>query len=102
MFDLISNRPLKRSCDGSTRRDFLQIGTLALGTGLALPHLLRARAAAVEAGTPKKNTSVILLFLFGGASQKETFDPKPAAPKEHRCLFDTTATTLPGIRFCSL
>jgi hypothetical protein len=102
MLDLIRNRPLERNCDGSTRRDFLKIGTLGLGTGLTLPHLLRARGVAAEAGAPRKNTSVILLFLFGGASQKETFDPKPEAPKEHRCLFDSTATTLPGIRFCSL
>jgi hypothetical protein len=102
MLDLLSGRQPQRNCDGSTRRDFLKIGALALANGLTLPRLLRTRAAAAETGSPRKNTSVILLFLFGGASQKETFDPKPEATREHRCLFDTTATTLPGIRFCSL
>lgn len=102
MLDLVNSRLPRRNCDGSTRRDFLKIGALGLAAGLTLPELLRARAAAAEAGALKKNTSVVLLFLFGGASQKETFDPKPEAPREHRCLFDTTATTLPGIRFCSL
>src|SRR5262249_61107297 len=40
MLDLIHNRPLERNCDGSTRRDFLKIGTLTLGTSFTLPHLL--------------------------------------------------------------
>lgn len=102
MLNLISSRPLGRNCDGSTRRDFLKIGTLGLAGGFMLPQLLRAQAGAAESGAPLKNTSVILLFLFGGASQKETFDPKPEAPQEHRCLFGPTATTLPGIHFCSL
>jgi hypothetical protein len=48
-------------------RDFLKIGALGLAGGLTLPQLLLARAAAAEAGSPRKNTSVILLFLFGGA-----------------------------------
>lgn len=102
MLDLISSRPLGRNCDGSTRRDFLKIGTLGLAGGLTLPLRLRAQADAAKVGATKKNTSVILLFLFGGASQKETFDPKPEAPQEYRCLFGPTATTLPGIHFCSL
>jgi uncharacterized protein (DUF1501 family) len=102
MLDLIASRPLARNCDGSSRRDFLKIGTLGLATGSTLPHLLRARAAARESGPPQKKTSVILLFLAGGASQFETFDPKPEAPKEYRCVFDSTATTLPGVQFCSL
>jgi Protein of unknown function (DUF1501) len=101
MLDLVSNRPLGRNFESVTRRDFLKIGTLGLG-GLTLSDLFRARAAAAETGAPTRKTSVILLFLFGGASQKETFDPKPEAAAEHRCLFDSTATTLPGIRFCSL
>jgi uncharacterized protein (DUF1501 family) len=82
------------------RRHFLQIGTF--GGGLTLAHLLRARAAAQGSGRQVKNTSVVFLFLDGGASHLETFDPKPDAPKEYRCVFDTVATRLPGIRFCSL
>src|SRR5262245_53573134 len=85
----------------SNRRDFLRIGSLGLG-GLTLDPLLRAQATAGETGRPNKNTSVIFLFLDGGASHLETFDPKPDAPKEYRCIFDTVPTTLPGVRFCGL
>lgn len=102
MLDLVSRRPLGRNCEGVSRRDFLKIGTLGLGGGLTLPHLLEARATEVEGGARVKKTSVVLLFLFGGASQKETWDPKPEATADHRCLFDSIATTLPGIQFCGL
>jgi uncharacterized protein (DUF1501 family) len=100
MLNLLST-PSTRRCDGSTRRDFLKIGSLGLG-GLTLAQLLRARAEAGAAGKPKKNTSVVFLFLDGGASHLETFDPKPDAPKEYRCIFDTVPTTHPGVRFCGL
>jgi hypothetical protein len=90
----------RRKCDGSSRREFLQIGTLGL-FGLTLPDLLRARAAAAESGKPVKDTSVILLFLDGGASQFETFDPKMGVPKEYRSLFGVTKTRLPGVLFDS-
>src|SRR5262249_55888370 len=101
MLDLLRQRPLRAKCDGTSRREFMQIGTLGL-MGLTLPDLLRARAAAAEAGKPKKNLSIVLLFLDGGASQFETFDPKMEAPKEYRCLFGDTQTSLPGVTFCSL
>jgi uncharacterized protein (DUF1501 family) len=101
MLELLRQRPLRPKCDGTSRREFMQIGTLGL-MGLTLPDLLRARAAAAEAGKPKKNLSIVLLFLDGGASQFETFDPKMAAPKEYRCLFGDTQTTLLGVTFCSL
>ena len=100
MLNLLRESSLPRKCDGSSRREFLQIGTLGL-FGLALPELLRARAAAAESGKPVKDTSVILLFLDGGASQFETFDPKIDVPKEYRSLFGITKTKLPGIQFDS-
>jgi hypothetical protein len=100
MLNLLRPSPTHRKCDGSSRREFLQIGTLGL-FGLTLPDLLRARAAAAEAGKAVKDTSVILLFLDGGASQFETFDPKMDVPKEYRSLFGITQTTLPGVRFDS-
>src|SRR5205085_9680829 len=81
-------------------REFLQIGSLALG-GLTLPGLLQARANATAAGQTVRNTSVILLFLDGGAPQHETFDPKPDAPREYRSLFGSIPTRLPGVRFGS-
>ncbi len=64
------------------RRDFLRIGGLTLG-GLSLPGLLAARAAAAQAGMTVTDKSVIFLFLHGGPSQIETFDPKMTAPAGH-------------------
>src|ERR1051326_8659186 len=93
MLDFLDTRPGKAKCDGTTRRQFLQIGALGLG-GLTLPQLLQARAAAAEAGATVPNTSVILLFLDGGAPQHETFDPKPDAPQDYRSLFGTIPTRL--------
>src|SRR5262245_18291759 len=100
MLDLVDTRLSKPKCDGTSRREFLQIGALALG-GLTLPRLLEARAAATAAGQPTRNTSVILLFLDGGAPQHETFDPKIDIPREYRSLFGSTPTRLPGVHFGS-
>src|SRR5262245_3795291 len=62
-----------RFCRGPLhRRDFLRIGGLALG-GLALPDVLRARAAARRTA----DTSVIMVYCLGGASHLETYDLKP-------------------------
>ena len=84
-----------------SRRDFLRVGTLGL-TGLTLADLLRARAVGSEQSTPTKKTSVILLFLEGGASQFETFDPKNEAPVEIRSPLGSIPTRLPGVEFGSL
>ncbi|HZT79514.1 MAG TPA: DUF1501 domain-containing protein, partial [Gemmataceae bacterium] len=79
------------------RRAFLRVGSLALG-GLALPQLLAARAAA--ASKPLlTGRSVILLFLHGGPSQTETFDPKMGAPDSVRSATGEVATKLPGVTF---
>jgi hypothetical protein len=98
MLNLAYPRPQRPKCDGSSRREFLQIGTLGL-LGLTLPDLLRARAAASEAGLPAKDTSVIFLFLDGGASQIETFDPKMDPPKEYRSIFGAVQTKIPAVAF---
>ncbi len=99
MLRLVSPRPLGRKCDGSTRRDFLTVGSLGLAGGLSLPQLLRARGATHAL---RRAPSVVFLFLDGGASQLETFDPRPDAPREYRGPFDTLPTTHPGVRFSSL
>jgi uncharacterized protein (DUF1501 family) len=78
------------------RRDFLRIGSLALG-GLSLPGLFAARAA--EGKRLIADKSVILLFLHGGPSQTETFDPKMTAPAGIRSATGEVATKLPGITF---
>jgi uncharacterized protein (DUF1501 family) len=81
----------------SSRRDFLQVGSLMLGS-LSLPQLLQARA---ENASFVKDKSVILLYLSGGASQIETFDPKMSAPAEIRSVNGEVPTSLPGVTFGS-
>jgi hypothetical protein len=97
MFQLLSSRT-GTTCDGSTRRDFLQVGILGLG-GLLLPDLLRARAARAAAGRPTRNTSVVWLWLGGGPTHIETFDPKMSAPAEYRSVVGAMKTNLPGVEF---
>lgn len=84
------------SCDGVTRRDFLAAG--ALGTAaLGLPQLLQARTEARVAGRPTKNTSVVWLWLGGGPTHVETFDPKMSAPAEFRSTVGAVKTNVPGV-----
>jgi uncharacterized protein (DUF1501 family) len=83
---------------GCSRRDFLQIGALG---GLALPWLLRNRAQAAAVGRPVTGKSVILLYMHGGPSQYETFDPKMTAPAEIRSATGEIPTSLAGITFGS-
>jgi hypothetical protein len=85
-----------RTCDGATRRDFLRIGALGM-TGMCLPQLLRARAQAATTGLSAKNTSVVWLWLGGGPTHVETFDPKMTAPVEYRSAVGAVKTNVPGI-----
>jgi len=85
------------NCAGTSRRDFLKVGTLA-GLGLTLPELIRHREAAAAAG--RKPANVIFLFLDGGPSHLETFDMKPDAPAEIRGEFKPIETNVKGIRIC--
>lgn len=78
------------------RRDFLRVGSLALG-GLTLSGMLQTQASAAEALV--KDKSVIFLFLQGGPSQFETFDPKMSAPAGVRSATGEIETSLPGITF---
>src|SRR6478752_9273848 len=84
------------ACDGSTRRDFLKVGALGLG-GLTLPGLLKARAEASKLGKPTRNTSVVWLWLGGGPTHVETFDPKMSAPAEYRSVTGAVKSKLPGV-----
>src|SRR6516162_147469 len=88
-----------RLCDGLTRRDVLQVGSLGL-LGLSLPGLRRAAAGTPAPG--RRARSCILLFLMGGPPQHSTWDPKPDAPAEIRGQFGPIATTVPGIQICEL
>jgi uncharacterized protein (DUF1501 family) len=87
------------TCQGHTRRDFLSIGSLGLLGGLSLPGLLQARSELASAGVPVKDRSVVLLFLQGGPSHIEFFDPKMDAPAEVRSITGEVKTKLPGITF---
>ena len=82
-----------------SRREFLRIGGLSLG-GLTLSDLLRteASAAARPVATDK---SIVFLFMHGGPSQIETFDPKMTAPSGIHSINGEVQTALPGITFGS-
>lgn len=87
-------------CDGLTRREWLHAGSLGL-FGATLPLWLRARsaqaAAAPRAPTFGRAKACILLFLFGGPPQHETWDPKPEAPPEIRGDLKPVASSVPGL-----
>ncbi len=95
---------LNTNCTGVTRRDFIQLG-LGGTLGLGLCDLLRLRAHGAEAlakTAPKfagQNVNCILVWLDGGPSHYETFDPKPEAPSEIRGEFKAIPTKVPGLHF---
>jgi len=80
------------TCDGLSRRNFLQVGSLGIA-GLTLPNLLRAK----ETGAALNNKSVIWVWLGGGPTHVETFDPKMDAPREYRSTTGECKTTIPGV-----
>ncbi len=82
---------------GRSRRDALRAGALAM-TGLGLPELFRNRAVAAGPGGFGRAKSCLLIFMWGGPSQLDTWDPKPDAPAEIRGSFKTIATKTPGVR----
>jgi len=88
----------KRLCNGLTRREALVAGGLGL-CGLPLGAVLPASQASPAKTTDRsfgKAKNVILLYLFGGPSQLETFDPKPDAPPEVRGPIRSIRSSLPG------
>jgi hypothetical protein len=78
-----------------TRREMLRAGSLA-PLGFGLTEILQPRANA--APTKGRAKSVILLFMWGGPSHLDTWDPKPDAPPEIRGEFGSIATAVPGLR----
>jgi uncharacterized protein (DUF1501 family) len=84
-----------RECNGLSRRDFLRVGALTAGAaGLSLADLARLHGA----DSTRKDINCIILFLIGGPSQLDTWDPKPEAPDEVRGPFHSISTKVPGIR----
>ena len=85
-----------------TRRRFLECSLVAGGTSLTLADVLRLRAGAATPAVDKQDTAVIQIWLGGGPSQFETFDPKPDAPSEFRGPYSAISTKLPGVLFCEM
>jgi hypothetical protein len=94
---LLVGRRNTHTCAGINRRAFLQVGASSV-LGLSLADMLRVRAASESA----RAKAVILLWLWGGPSQLDTFDPKPNATLDFRGPFGTIPTRIPGVRFGEL
>src|SRR3954470_20021601 len=80
------------------RREMLRVGAYGL-SGIATANRFADRAGAASKGLPITDKSVILLFLHGGPSQTETFDPKMTAPVGIRSATGEVKTKLPGVTF---
>lgn len=93
--------PSLRRAQRRTRREFLRAGGLSL-FGLSLPRLLEGRAlsAPLAARSFGKAKAAILLFMWGGPAQQETWDLKPDAPEGVRGEFRPIATSVPGTTIC--
>ncbi len=78
------------TCDGVTRRDFLQVGALG-AIGLSLPQFLAAQAAGAVKDE-HDDRACIMIFNLGAPSQMDTFDPKPEAAAEVRGPFKPIKT----------
>jgi hypothetical protein len=89
------------NCAGVSRRSFLQAGFLGLA-GLSLADFLCLQEQAAAAGSPGKKTAVILIWLDGGPSQLETYDPKPEAVSEVRGPYGAVKTNVSGIRLSEM
>src|SRR5207245_179767 len=103
MLHMLGSR--SRLCDRVSRREALRAGGLGL-LGLTLPHLWRAEEAAAAPSSARpaagfgKARRCILLYLYGAASQLETFDLKPDAPSDVRSQFREIETRARGVRIC--
>lgn len=86
-----------RDCSGLARRDFLRVGALGLG-GLTLNSLLAARGSAAGTEFIRKK-SIVLVFLGGGASHIETFNPAMNSPSPYCSVTGEVATSIPGVTF---
>jgi hypothetical protein len=89
-------------CDGLTRRDALRVGTASLfGASFGLPELIASEQTS-RGLSPRKDVSLIFIFLHGGQSHIDTFDLKPDAPSEFRGDFHPMKSKVPGLIMCDL
>ncbi|MCA9102729.1 MAG: DUF1501 domain-containing protein [Planctomycetales bacterium] len=98
MLRLTSNATA-HTCDGVSRRDFMQVGALG-ALGLSLPQLMAQQAAAGTSGNDDR--SVIMIFNLGAPSQMDTWDMKPEAPAEIRGPFQPISTNAPGLEISEI
>jgi len=92
-------------CDGVSRRNFMQIGTF--GAGLTLADMLRGQAAHAATAAAKKQASrsqkaAIMIYLPGGPTHLDMYDPKPNAPVEIRGETKTISTNVNGVQITDL
>src|SRR5437763_3739272 len=94
-----------RNRQGITRREMLQGAGLGVA-GLPLPDWLRAQEARTSRpggfGGGGRDVSCIFLWLDGGPSHLETFDPKPETPDNIRGPYGAIRTNVPGIQISEL
>jgi uncharacterized protein (DUF1501 family) len=88
----------ERNCQGMRRREFLQVGGVGF-LGLGLADVLGARPASNSA---RNERNCIFIYLAGGPSQLETFDPKPLAPLGVRSAWGAIPTVVPGTHISEL
>jgi uncharacterized protein (DUF1501 family) len=100
MASIIQPPPVIRCAGPVSRRSFMQFGLAGMAT-LSWPGLFKLRAA--NAALPKgERKSIIMVWLPGGQSHIDTYDPKPEASSEYRGPFKTISTKVPGTRFTEL
>jgi hypothetical protein len=87
------------TCDGRTRRDFMQVGALG-AIGLSLPQYLAAKEQSGQSANDDR--ACIMIFNLGAPSQLDTFDMKPNAPAEVRGPFNAINTSAPGIQLSEI
>jgi len=87
-------------CNGVSRRSFVRLGALSV-LGLTLPDLLKLESERAMAATAPavKAKNVLLIYLGGGLTHHDTFDPKPQAPQEIRGKYGVIPTGISGVRF---
>jgi hypothetical protein len=92
---------LNRNCAGVSRRDCLQLGLGALLGGSFVESLKWQSCARADTSSnlTAKAKSCILIWMDGGPTHFETFDPKPNAPAEIRGEFEPIDTAVPGVQF---
>jgi uncharacterized protein (DUF1501 family) len=95
--NLFLNNRVSTNCEGVSRRDVLRVGALSY-LGLSLPDFLRARHAAADSRSASSAKNCILLFMNGGPSHIDIWDPKPDAPAEYRGEFGAIGTNVDGMQ----